>query len=120
MPYRGQGSDTSRQLNQSHLGSISNLPVKSIEGYILLVTGIHPEAREDDLIDILADFGKISQLDLELDRRTGYTKGYAFVMFPDESEAKRACKDLNGKKLLGKRLAVDWAITTGPIQSKRH
>ena len=87
---------------------------RSIEGWLLLVTNIHPEAQEDDIYDLFADYGEIRQTELNLDRRTGFVKGYALVEFVNEKEAERAVKDLNGKKMFDRTIAVDWAFTSRP------
>ncbi|MEN2495988.1 MAG: proteasome regulatory particle subunit [Marteilia pararefringens] len=69
----------------------------SQEGYAIFVSGIHPEATQNDikLAFLPVATSNIGRMSCPLDKKTGYVKGYAFIEFKDETTAKKAIRACN-------------------------
>lgn len=90
-----------------------------MEGWVVFVTNVNEEASEEDLHDHFAECGKVHQIHMNLDRRTGYVKGYALVEYGTQADAQAAIDQLDGQDFLTKRLKVSWAFHKEPAKMAR-
>lgn len=82
----------------------------AVEGWVIFVSNLNEEVTEDDVHDKLSDFGRVRDVRLNLDHRTGYVKGYALVEFEEYQQAVQAVEELDGKDWLGNKLALDFCF----------
>jgi len=75
----------------------------------LLVRNLAQITTEEKLISLFKEYGKIQSCHLILDKKTGQSKGFAFIEMPKVGEAKAAIKQLNGYKLAGNLIRVKKA-----------
>ena len=50
---------------------------------------------------------------MNVDRRTGFIKGYALVEYENYDDAKRAIDNMDGASILGQTIQANWAFIKG-------
>ena len=78
-------------------------------GKKLYVGNISPEADQESLEALFSMFGTVETAYIIIDRETGRSKGYGFVVMSNDAEAKAAIAALNGKECGGYTVKVDEA-----------
>ncbi|EIC9816556.1 RNA-binding protein [Vibrio sp. Vb2133] len=61
----------------------------------LLVRNLASHMTEQDIRKLFSAYGKVELCSLVLDQDTGLSKGFGFVIMPDEAEAISALEALN-------------------------
>ena len=75
----------------------------------LYVGNLSYNTSEDDLKELFAAYGEPSSVRIITDRVTRRSKGFGFVEFDDDDEARAAMSALNGKEYSGRALTVNEA-----------
>ena len=64
---------------------------------------------DEQFSQLVAAFGKPTSAEVVKDKQTGQARGFAFVEFTSEAEAKAAIAGLDGKEVDGRKLKVNEA-----------
>jgi len=75
---------------------------------------------EDDLKSVFSEFGEVVSVNIIKDKYSGKSKGFGFVEMPNNSEADKAIKSLNGSQLQGRDIKVNQATPRGERSSRRR
>jgi RNA recognition motif-containing protein len=75
----------------------------------LFVGNLLYEVTSEELGLLFSQFGAIEEAVVITDRLNNRSKGYGFVRFVNEADAKKAAEELNGKDYKGRPLVVNIA-----------
>ena len=74
---------------------------------------------EEELRELFAEFGEVSEANIITDKYSGQSKGFGFVEMPKQSEAEEAIKALNETPLKSRNIKVNQARPRGERPPRR-
>ncbi|XP_062004993.1 serine/arginine-rich splicing factor SC35-like isoform X2 [Rosa rugosa] len=101
----------------SHFGRSG--PPDITDTYSLLVLNITFRTSADDLFPLFDKYGKVVDIFIPRDRRTGESRGFAFVRYKYADEAHKAVERLDGRVVDGREITVQFA-KYGPNAERIH
>src|SRR6266581_4672774 len=75
----------------------------------LFVGNLSFNATENQLQDLFAAYGPVTEVDMIMDKFSGKPRGFAFITMETKEAADAAVQALNGKDLDGRALTVNEA-----------
>ncbi|OVA14195.1 RNA recognition motif domain [Macleaya cordata] len=91
----------------SHFGRSGPPDIR--DTYSLLVLNITFRTTADDLFPLFDKYGKVVDIFIPRDRRTGDSRGFAFVRYKYAEEAQKAVEKLDGRNVDGRDIMVQFA-----------
>eukprot|EP00262_Sarcandra_glabra_P012652 TRINITY_DN3303_c0_g1_i1.p1 TRINITY_DN3303_c0_g1~~TRINITY_DN3303_c0_g1_i1.p1 ORF type:complete len:274 (-),score=16.26 TRINITY_DN3303_c0_g1_i1:29-802(-) len=91
----------------SHFGRSG--PPDITDTFSLLVLNITFRTTADDLFPLFDKYGKVVDIFIPRDRRTGDSRGFAFVRYKYADEAQKAVEKLDGRNVDGRDIMVQFA-----------
>jgi cold-inducible RNA-binding protein len=80
----------------------------------LFVGGLSWDTTDDGLRQAFASHGEITEAKVITDRDTGRSRGFGFVTFAQDEDAKKAISQMDGTSLDGKTIKVNEAQEKSP------
>jgi cold-inducible RNA-binding protein len=78
-------------------------------GNKIFVGGLNWDATDDDLRETFGECGSITDAVIVNDRDTGRSRGFGFVTYSSDEEAKAAVEKFDGQDFMGRKLTVNEA-----------
>ena len=75
----------------------------------LYISGLKYSLKEGHIRELLTPYGKIGEIDLIKDKKTGLKKGVAFIAMPEKEDAEKSSQRFDGTQYAGRTLKVSIA-----------
>lgn len=86
----------------------------------LIVRNLSFKCKPEELRDFFSKFGQVTDVHIpkKSDGERKCNAGFGFVQFSNVFEAARAIKESNTKEIVGRPIAVDWAVSQAVYKKK--
>lgn len=75
------------------------------------VFGLSLYTTEQQINHIFSKYGPVDKVQVVIDAKTGRSRGFCFVYFENQEDAKVAKNECTGMEIDGRRIRVDYSIT---------
>ena len=75
----------------------------------IYIGNLNYRVREDDLRQVMEEYGAVDSVRIIKDRETGRSKGFAFVEMPNDEEASKAITELEEAEYEGRKMIIKEA-----------
>eukprot|EP00331_Platyophrya_macrostoma_P030445 CAMPEP_0176450884 /NCGR_PEP_ID=MMETSP0127-20121128/27451_1 /TAXON_ID=938130 /ORGANISM="Platyophrya macrostoma, Strain WH" /LENGTH=178 /DNA_ID=CAMNT_0017838723 /DNA_START=38 /DNA_END=574 /DNA_ORIENTATION=- len=132
-PTRGRGGETivTRRVGKrgGQFECLHPLPgqcagdaAKSVEGWILFVSGLPRETTEGDVMDLAVPHGTVRNIRMNTDLRDGHCVGHAMIEYETWEECQQAIAAINGRPLRegGPAISISPAFIVEEIETAQN
>jgi RNA-binding motif protein, X-linked 2 len=99
------------RLTQRELDSLTPLNASWHHEYrdsaYIFIGGLNYRMNEGDLVIAFSQFGEVVDCRLARDRKTGRSRGFAFLAYEDQRSTVLAVDNMNGAEVCGRQIMVD-------------
>ncbi|CAH8641233.1 RNA-binding motif protein, X-linked 2, variant 2 [Schistosoma haematobium] len=81
---KNQNLMNEKELSLGHTGTVSSWHRQYKDSAWIYVGGLHYDLTEGDVICVFSQYGEIVNINLVRDKKTGVSKGFAFVCYEDQ------------------------------------
>ena len=85
----------------------------------LFIGNIPYSINSDSLREAFAKIGDVSDANIVTDRETGRSRGFGFIEYKNDADAKKAISQLNGSELDGRKIFVSEARPQAPRDNQQ-
>lgn len=95
--------------------------LKSLKKSKVIIRNLSFKCKEDDIRKFFSQYGQVTEVNIptKLEGKRKRSLGFGFVQFSNVFEAAKAIKEANMKEIVGRPVAVDWALAKSVYETKK-